>query len=200
MENMHRPATDAGAASGQSRAKLPGGGAVAPYPMARQGGQGMPSVRLLEADAARRVGRKSDGDKAIIDADMVIYRLEEAGQTLLAMPASGWQTGMRCSRLDVVRSITESAAPDTARLRPPVPSAARVSRMDEALCWIALIPLAQASLRRIVGARALVSPVTSRHLFSWRRLGQTMGADHKAIQRWHAQAIAIIVAALQAQA
>jgi hypothetical protein len=35
-------------------------------------------------------------------------------------------------------------------------------------------------------------------LFPWRRLGKALGADHKAIQRWHAQGIAMIVAALNA--
>jgi len=53
-------------------------------------------------------------------------------------------------------------------------------------------------LRRIVGARALVSPLTDRHLFPWRRLAAVLGADHKAVQRWHAQAIALLVASLNA--
>ncbi len=70
--------------------------------------------------------------------------------------------------------------------------------MDEALGWIALIPRERYVLRRIVGARALVSPVTERHLFSWRRLGGVLGADHKAVQRWHAQGIGLLVAAVGA--
>ena len=68
--------------------------------------------------------------------------------------------------------------------------------MDEALAWITRIPADRYVLRRIVGARALVSPVTERHLFSWRRLASTLGADHKAVQRWHAQGIGLIVASL----
>ena len=51
-------------------------------------------------------------------------------------------------------------------------------------------------MRRIVGARSLVHPVTDRHLFPWRRLGGALGADHKAVQRWHAEGIGLIVAAL----
>jgi hypothetical protein len=70
--------------------------------------------------------------------------------------------------------------------------------MDEALGWIALIPKERYVLRRIVGARCLVSPVTERHLFSWRRLGGVLGADHKAVQRWHAQGVDMIVAAVGA--
>jgi hypothetical protein len=68
--------------------------------------------------------------------------------------------------------------------------------MDEALGWINVIPLDRYVLRRIVGARSLVHPVTDRHLFPWRRLGAVLGADHKAVQRWHAQAVAMIVTAL----
>jgi hypothetical protein len=87
---------------------------------------------------------------------------------------------------------------EAGRIRPAVPSAARITRMDEALGWIALIPRERYVLRRIVGARSLVSPVTERHLFSWRRLGAVVGADHKAVQRWHVQGIAILVGALTA--
>ena len=79
---------------------------------------------------------------------------------------------------------------------PPVPSAAKITRMDEALAWMQSIPIENYVLRRIVGARCLVHPITDRHLFTWRRLGALLGADHKAIKRWHAQGIAVIVAAL----
>jgi hypothetical protein len=86
------------------------------------------------------------------------------------------------------------------RIHPPVPSAARITRMDEALGWIPLIPRDRSVLRRIVGARALINPLTDRHLYPWRRLGTMLGADHKAVQRWHAQGVDIIVSALNAMA
>ena len=82
------------------------------------------------------------------------------------------------------------------RLRPPVPSAARISRMDVALGWLALVPDDKYVMRRIVASRMLVSPHTGRHLFPWRRLATLLGADHKAIQRWHAQCVAQLVVAL----
>jgi hypothetical protein len=131
-----------------------------------------------------------------IDAQYVIYRLEEAGSTLLALPATGYSTALRSSALDIVRNAIESYGWTEKRLRPAVPSAARITRMDEALGWITLIPPESYVLRRIVGARALVSPMTERHLYTWRRLGCALGADHKAVQRWHAQAIDILVARL----
>ena len=132
----------------------------------------------------------------LLDSAFVTYRLEEAGATLLALPASGHSTRLRVSQLDVVHTALEAYGWDKGRLRPPVPSAARITRMDEALAWIPLIPRDRYVLRRIVGARCLVSPVTERHIYSWRRLGGLLGADHKAVQRWHAQGIALIVAAL----
>ena len=133
-----------------------------------------------------------------IDADYVVYRLEEAGATLLALPGTGWTTRLRTSSLEIVRTALEAYGWGEARIRPAVPSAEKISRMDEAMSWIPLIPLDRYVLRRVVGARSLVHPITDRHLFAWRRLGQALGADHKAIQRWHAQGIAMIVAALQA--
>lgn len=134
---------------------------------------------------------------APVDAEFVIYRLEEAGSTLLALPSSGYSTRLRTSNLEIVRTATEAFGLEgRARVRPPAPSVARITRMDEALGWVALIPRDRHVLRRIVNARALVSPVTERHLFSWRRLGGVLGADHKAVQRWHGQAIDLIVAAL----
>ena len=132
-----------------------------------------------------------------IDTDFVIYRLEEAGATLLALPGTGWSTRLRTSSLDIVRSALESYGWSDTVMRPPIPSAEKITRMDEALGWIPLIPVDRYVLRRVVGARSLVHPVTDRHLYPWRRLGKALGADHKAIQRWHGQGIALIVQALQ---
>jgi hypothetical protein len=133
-----------------------------------------------------------------IDSAFIVYRLEEAGATLLALPGTGYSTRLRVSQLDVVQAAAEAYGADRARIRPPVPSASRISRMDEALGWIPLIPRERYVLRRIVGARSLVSPTTERHLYSWRRLGALIGADHKAVQRWHAQGIDMLVAAVGA--
>jgi hypothetical protein len=133
-----------------------------------------------------------------IDAAFVIYRLEEAGATLLALPGTGYSTRMRVGHLEVVPSAMEAYGADRGRVRPPTPSASRITRMDEALGWITLIPADRRVIRRIVGARSLVSPVTERHLFSWRRLGEVVGADHKAVQRWHGQGIDMLVGAVAA--
>jgi hypothetical protein len=131
-----------------------------------------------------------------VDADYVIYRLEDAGATLLALPGTGWSTRMRSSSIEIVRTALEAYGWDSTRIRPAVPTADRIDRMDEAMAWIGFIQDSRYVLRRVVGARSLVHPVTDRHLYSWRRLGTALGADHKAVQRWHAQGIATIVAGL----
>ena len=136
------------------------------------------------------------GEPGPADADYVIYRLEEAGSCILALPSTGYTTKLRTSSLDIVRDTVEAFATASGRIRPPPPDARQITRMDEALGWIARIPPDRYVLRRIVGARSLVSPVTERHLFTWRRLATTLGADHKAVQRWHAQGITLIVEAL----
>jgi hypothetical protein len=135
-------------------------------------------------------------DTRRFDAKLVIYWLEEAGATLLALPGTGWSTRLRASSLEIVRVAVESYGWTEKRIRPPIPSAARITRMDEAMGWITLIPIDRYVLRRIVGARSLVHPITERHLNPWRRLATAIGADHKAVQRWHAQGIDLIVAAL----
>ena len=134
-----------------------------------------------------------------LDADFVVYRLEEAGATLLALPGTGWSTKLRSSSLEIVRTALEAYGWTEARIRPAIPSAEKITRMDEALGWILIIPLDRYVLRRVVGARSLVHPLTDRHLYPWRRLGVALGADHKAVQRWHAQGIGMIVKALNAE-
>ncbi|MDR3656870.1 MAG: DUF6362 family protein [Mycobacterium sp.] len=136
------------------------------------------------------------------DAQSVTARLEEAGRALLALPRSGYSTGLRMNVDTLVRYMIEAGGIESEhpRIHPPTPSAAGITRMDEALGWIPLIPLDRSVLRRIVGARALVNPLTDRHLYPWRRLGTMLGADHKAVQRWHAQGVDIIVSALNAAA
>ncbi len=75
------------------------------------------------------------------DAELLICRLEEAGAALLALPGTGWSTKLRGSSLEIVRSAIENYGWTTKRIRPPVPSAAQITRMDEAMAWISLIPL-----------------------------------------------------------
>ncbi len=132
----------------------------------------------------------------------VCAMLEEAGATLLALPDRGYTTRLRSGSLDWVRDAAPVLAPGSVPppLRPASPSPAAIDRMDRVLAWLSLLPDAAPILRRVAGARALVHPITGRHLFAWRRLATALGTDHKAVQRWHGQALAGISAALNAPA
>lgn len=132
--------------------------------------------------------------------ESLIACLEEAGATLLSLPPSGFSPRLRTATLPVLREAAEAYGWSTAELRPPMSSAQRISRMDKAMGYLSLIPQDRYLLRRIVGCRALVHPVSGRHLSSWRRLGELLGADHKVVQRWHGEGIRLIVAALRCQA
>ena len=137
------------------------------------------------------------GDQYVAATAYVQARLEEAGHTLLCLPNTGPSTRLRSSALEIVRAACElELAPPGKRLRPPVPSAAKIAAMDEAWGWLSMIPNDRYVLRRIVGARSLISPLNERYLFTWRRLGALLGADHRAVQRWHADGIGWIVAGL----
>jgi hypothetical protein len=132
--------------------------------------------------------------------DEIVARFEAAGATLLALPGQGYSTRIRTMRFDVVHSALDAYGWQGAAVRAPVPSAAAISDMDEVFSWLTLIPEAKYVLRRIVSARALVHPVTLRHLYPWRRIGAMLGADHKSVQRWHGQALLLLQAALAAGA
>ena len=188
--------TDAAIDAGLTQATPAAAGAAsdAPFPPAKPGGNGARPPRRAPATVP-----PTDAANDAIDAKAVTARLEEAGRTLLALPDRGPSPRLRTSAWDVLQSAIEGAAEAPRPVRPAVPGAARITRMDEALGWIALIPRDRYVLRRIVGARALVHPLTERHIYPWRRLGAAIGADHKAVQRWHAQGIGLIVAGLAAR-
>ena len=153
----------------------------------------------IGAKIGAAIGAPRSAPRIDITTEALVTRLEDAGRTLLALPNTGYTTKLRTTQLDILATAVEAyATTQNSRLRPAMPDAQRITRMDETLAWIPLIPRDRYVLRRIVGARALVSPVTERHLYTWRRLGILLGADHKAIQRWHGEGIALIRAALAA--
>lgn len=135
-------------------------------------------------------------DGAPATAEWLITRLEEAGITLLSLPNTGPSTRLVQGGMEWVHSVAESYGVGRAKIRPAAPSAAQITRMDQSYRWVSRIPDDKYVLRRVIGARSLVNPMTGRHLYSWRRLGTAIGADHKAVQRWHAQGIDMIVAIL----
>lgn len=162
--------------------------------MSRSEGQAPRHPAAAHGNASTSNPHTPDGLPAT--AEWVLARLEEAGATLLSMPNTGHSTRLRMGTLRPLPDAEDALHAASGPVRAPVPSAANVDRMDQAFVWVSLIPEAKFVLRRVVHARALVNPLTGKHLFAWRRLAATVGADHKAVQRWHAQGIDIIVAAL----
>ena len=133
----------------------------------------------------------------VLSADEIICRLEEGGATLLALPSRGYTTNLQQMRYDVVHTALEAYGWEAPPMRAPVPSATAITAMDEAFSWLRFIPDSSFVLRRILGARALVHPLTGRHLFSWRRLAAVLGADHRSIQRWHDTGIQMLETGLK---
>jgi hypothetical protein len=181
-------------------ARHPPSGPAAPF-------ASFPPVKPGGNDDAGRARRRVSGppngapndaanDARFPDAKALVARLEEAGETLLLLPHRGHSTRLRTSTWNVLDEAAEAYGNHPARLHLPVPSAARITRMDEALSWLPLIPDDKYVLRRLVASRMLVSPLTGRHLFPWRRLATLLGADHKAIQRWHGQGIDLLLGAV----
>jgi hypothetical protein len=121
--------------------------------------------------------------------ELIIARLEDAGRVLLALPLRGHSTAVRTGHPEVVHEAIEAYGWNVSQSRPPVPSADRITRMDEALAWLGLIPEERRALRRIVGRRMLVHPLNDRHLYSWRQIGDELRISHHTAQVWHGQAI-----------
>ena len=218
------PATADAGAGGQAEALGAAGAAISPT--AKPVGGPAQHLRPVVSGAGERVGGEAGGRGQPINSQSVPQAatprppaganphtpdglpatpawvqvlLEEAGATLLALPHTGYTTRLRQGGLEWVRdAVALAPGSGDGRMRPAVPSGVLIDRMDRVLAWVSLIPDGNQVLRRVVGARALVHPLTGRHLFAWRRLGTALGADHKAVQRWHAQGLEVITRALNA--
>src|SRR5271167_2435504 len=128
--------------------------------------------------------------------ETVALRLEQAGRTLLSANFGSAGPATRQTAWPAVPRRWQLNYNTTAlAMRPPVPTAAEIAAMDQAFRMVALVPDDKRVLRRIVLARSLVNPLNDRHLFSWRRLARTVGADHHAVQRWHRYMIRLIALA-----
>lgn len=178
---------------------------MTPHAAAQERAQGAEAVWTCQ-----RCGESLEGActplqaKCDIGPEIVIHRLEAAGATLLAMRTRSPYPGLyRCALPDVLRDVYDTwdwieLPGGTWDTPPPAPSAAAVTAMDRTWQWLGLIPDARRVVRRIVGARALVSPATGRHLIHWRAVGKLLHCSHEAARTWHGQGIALIVERLRA--
>lgn len=135
-------------------------------------------------------------DRPMTGAEMVVWveqRLLDAACTLAALPSHGLRPsskgaswGDTLMELEDLLTLTGSEV-----IRPAIPSAAAISRMDEALGWISWIT--DAGHRRAVLFWMMVHPISRRHLFSWREIAARMGINRSTAQRWHSAALSVIV-------
>lgn len=136
------------------------------------------------------------GPNCRIDSERVIFALERAGATLLAMrTTSPLPAPYRCALPAVLRDVYDTwdwkepaSAVDN---RPAVPSAAAVTAMDRTFQWLAFIP--PRTVRRIVAIRSLVHPLTGRHCVHWRALGKLLHCSHEAARGWHGGGVRMIL-------
>lgn len=131
-----------------------------------------------------------------MNAADVQARLEEAGATLLALPRTVIGPRFATMSWDVIHSATEAYGWNATRVRPALPDGTAIDRMDEALAWVAIIK--NPTVRRVLQARLMIDPVHGGHWFTWRQIGRMLGADYRAVQRWHHAALVEIAAALTA--
>jgi hypothetical protein len=143
--------------------------------------------------------RLSDGTLIpFYSAAFVQTRLEEAGATLLCLPAGRFaRPAMRQNRWAEIAQLFGALESETAKAGKrawPTPSAVRIAAMDEALPWLLLI--GEEGPRRLTAARLLTHPLSGKPLYSWRRLAATTGIHRETLARWYTQACEDIADAL----
>ena len=152
------------------------------------------------------VNRNPASDVATIwTPEEVRQRLEEAGRTLMSLPlpSGSLPKDDRSRWPDVVRGYEDAFAAligasdeikqDFSSRHNQVrasPSARAVGRMDEVLDW--LWRVGDQRRRRLCLARALIYPVSGRHVATYRKLGRLFGLHHETIRAWHDRALADI--------
>ncbi|MFH5923821.1 DUF6362 family protein [Roseomonas xinghualingensis] len=138
--------------------------------------------------------------EAIYDAEVVEFRLQDAGATLLALPGRGcFPAGYRTNWPQVVVDVADAAPFREEDIPIPPPTAKRITQMDEAFGWLRLLPADKAEHRRIILLRSLTSPRHGRHLHSWRKIGEMLSLEHRTVQRRFAEGIGWITAELYKQ-
>ena len=69
------------------------------------------------------------------------------------------------------------------RLRPAIPSALEIELMDRIMMFPSLAK--DINVRRILNARALVTPVANRYLYSWAKIAFMLHTNRPTVQRLH---------------
>lgn len=125
-------------------------------------------------------------------AQAVEERLFEAGYTLACLPAhgvrpAGWGKGWGETLMDMDDLLTLTAESE---VRPPMPTSAAITRMDETFIWVQGI--SNASHRRVVLLWMMIHPLSRQHRYSWRQIGSVLGKRHETVKGWFYKAVAEI--------
>lgn len=150
-------------------------------------------------------------ESAIWLPDEVRQRLEDAGRTLMSLPfpsgslpkddRSRWPEVVRgyedafVALIGASQEVKQDFSERYNQVRPS-PSARAVGRLDEVLEW--LWRYSEPRKRRLCLARALIHPVSDRHVVSYRKLARMFGLHHETVRAWHDRAVAEIATALTA--
>ncbi|MGI9386097.1 MAG: hypothetical protein ACR2OX_01575 [Methyloligellaceae bacterium] len=182
---------------------------------------GVPRIERAWSDTARvfRESRSSSGSgflMAEVHCEEFIWsvaevqdRFEDAGRTLMALPMhrgalpmderARWPEVMRGAEdafvalVGAAAEVKQDFESDRHEVRVS-PSVRAVSRMDEVLDWLWYFK--DPRKRRLCIARALIHPVSGRHVVSFRKLGRIFGLHHDTIRVWHDRALSEIAQAL----
>ncbi len=111
-------------------------------------------------------------------------RLVEAADALRRLSMSGIKpSGLRTQWPDVIHRVEEAYGWTGERVRPPRPSPAEITRMDEAIRWLLWL---DADQRKVIWARSTG--------LSWRRIEDMDGRSMRTLQNLHATALHRILA------
>jgi hypothetical protein len=146
---------------------------------------------------------------AIWTVKEVSLRLEDAGRTLMSLPLprgslpkderSRWPEAVRgyedafAALIGASYDVKQDFSDGHNRVR-AAPSARSVGQMEEALDW--LWHFDDPRKRRLCLARALLHPVSGRHIASYRKLGRIFGLHHETLRAWHDRALAELATVL----
>jgi hypothetical protein len=118
--------------------------------------------------------------------------LEWAGSKLLSLnlrsplpqsPHSAWPS--------FAADASEAYGYTGERLRPGRPTSHEIVLMDQILRLPSLIP--DIKQRRIINARALVAPVSNRHIYSWTKIAFMLHTSRPVVQRQHSIGLSVII-------
>jgi hypothetical protein len=142
----------------------------------------------MATDRAYTVGINNTNGQSALALDELQLWLEWAGSRLLAMqiaspfpkePTAAWP--IFAQEANLAYGYTDE------RLRPPRPSAIEIGIMDDMLTLPSLA--SRAVERRVLQARLLITPVSHRRLYSWRRIAELLHTSPYTVTRMHLRAL-----------